>query len=180
MHEHKIMVSKPSSVGKGYALFAHALHKYTDSLILDSGASHHMTHCHELLPSTSNSSVSVIAIGDSKQLDVLGLGTVQIDNGYSNNVLLVPDISVNLLFIYQNCHGKTILFCPNDVVIKDLHNPKIIIATGKDDHKSRLYRFSHFEPPTGTYFIAHAYPLSKLWHERFGHVNYKYLQHLCS
>lgn len=114
------MVSKTSSTSKGHALSAHALHKSTDSWILDSGASHHMTHCHELLPSTSNSSILEIAVGDSKQLNVLGSGTIQLDNGCFNNVLLVPDISANLLSIYHICHsreGKMVLFSPNDVVI---------------------------------------------------------------
>ena len=69
-----------------------------------------------------------------------------------------------------------VLFYPNYVVIGDLHNPKIIVATSKADHKSRLYKFEHFKPPTGTSFIAHVDPLSKLWHERFGHVIYRYLQ----
>lgn len=41
-------------------------------------------------------------------------------HGYINNVLLVPEISANLLSIYQICHsgnGKTVEFSPNEVVI---------------------------------------------------------------
>jgi hypothetical protein len=53
MQQHKISVPKPSSSGKGHALSAQDLYASLDSWILDSGASHHMTHSHELLPSTS-------------------------------------------------------------------------------------------------------------------------------
>jgi hypothetical protein len=75
MQQHKISVPKPSSSGKGHALSAQALYASSNSWILDSGASHHMTHSHELFPSTSDCSISHIAVGDSTQLDVLGSGT---------------------------------------------------------------------------------------------------------
>ena len=72
------------------------------------------------------------------------------------------------------------MFSPNDVVIIDLLNTKVVVAIGKDNHKSRLYKFACFEPSLGASFIAHVDPLSKSWHERFGHVNYRYFQQLCS
>jgi hypothetical protein len=58
MKQHKISVPKPSSTSKGHALSAQALYASSDSWILDSGASHHMTHSHELLASTSECSIS--------------------------------------------------------------------------------------------------------------------------
>jgi hypothetical protein len=38
--------------------------------------------------------------------------------------------------------------------------------------------FDCFEPSSGSSFIAHVDSLSRLWHEIFGHLNYKYLQQL--
>ena len=70
MQQHKTLVSKPSSSGKGHALFAQDLCASLDSWIFDSGASHHMTHSNEFLASTSNCRISQIAIGDSTQLEV--------------------------------------------------------------------------------------------------------------
>jgi hypothetical protein len=64
---------------------------------------------------------------------------MQLDDGCINDVLLVPDISTNLLSIYQICHsgdGKTIEFSPNDVVIRELHNPDIVVSSGRVDHSS--------------------------------------------
>ena len=43
---------------------------------------------------------------------------------------------------------------------------------------SQLYKFYGFETFSGSSFIAHAHSLSRLWHERFGHLNYRNLQHL--
>jgi hypothetical protein len=105
---------------------------------------------------------------------------MQLDDGCINDVLLVPDISTNLLSIYQICHsgdGKKVDFSPNDVVIENYRiQTDIVVASGRVDHSSQLYMFSCFEPSSGSSFIAHVDSLSRLWHEIFGHLNYRYLQ----
>jgi hypothetical protein len=58
MRQPKISVPKPSSSGKWHALSAQDLYASLNNWILDSGASHHMTHSHELFPSTSKCSIS--------------------------------------------------------------------------------------------------------------------------
>lgn len=126
MKQHNISVSKPSSSGKGHALSARSLHASSRSWIFDLGASHHMTHSSESLQSLYDRRISQIEVGNSSQLNVQGSSTVQFDNGCINNVLIVPDISSNLLSIYQICHssdGKTIEFSPNSVVIRELQDP---------------------------------------------------------
>ena len=65
MRKHKISVPKPSYASKGHALSSQVVYAYSNSWILDSGASHHMTHSHELFTSTSECSISRIAVGDS-------------------------------------------------------------------------------------------------------------------
>jgi hypothetical protein len=62
MRKHKISVLKSSSTSKG---LAQALYESSDSWILDFGASHHITHSHELLASTFECSISQIEIRDS-------------------------------------------------------------------------------------------------------------------
>ena len=54
-----------------------------------------------------------------------------------------------------------------------------VIAKGVVDHSSKVYKFSrflHFSNPLA--LLTHANEASKLWHERFGHLNYKYLSYL--
>jgi len=152
-------VPKYYSTSKAHALSSQALCVSLDRWILDSGASHHMTHSHELLTSTSKCSISHIAVGDSTQMDVCGFGIVQLYKGCINDVLFVPNISTNILSIYQICHsgnGKKIDFSPNDVIIRELQNTYIIVASGIVDHSSRLYRFSSFDTSFGSSFLAHA------------------------
>lgn len=53
------------------------------------------------------------------------------------------------------------------------------ITVGKADHQSRLYTFSHFAPNISpTALLTHLDGVSKLWHEQFGHLNYRYLEQL--
>ena len=52
---------------------------------------------------------------------------------YVFDVLCVRSISCNLLLVYQITHsgeGKTVEFSPHQVVIKDLKDPKHVLATG--------------------------------------------------
>ena len=43
-----------------------------------------------------------------------------------------------------------------------------------------LYKFNNFgSSPFPLFFVAHSDNLSKLWHDRFGHLNYLSLQQLC-
>jgi hypothetical protein len=43
-----------------------------------------------------------------------------------------------------------------------------------------LYKFNNFGSSTlPSVFVAHNDEVSKLWHERFGHLNYRSLQNLC-
>jgi hypothetical protein len=125
-----------------------------------------------------------IFVGDDRSLSVVGSGTIQVENGHFNDVLCVPIISCNLLSVYQITHsgeGKTVEFSPHQVVIKDLKDPKHVLATGIVDDITKLYKFDNFgSSDFSSFFVAHSDDLRKLWHERFGHLNYRSLQKLCN
>jgi len=120
-----------------------------------------------------------IYVCDDRSLNVVGTGTVHIDNGQFNDVLCVPTLSCNLLSIYQITHSsdvKIVEFSPHDVVIKDLRDPRQILATGIADDSIRLYKFNNFGSSNlPSVFVAHNNEMRKLWHEQFGHLNYRSL-----
>ena len=121
-----------------------------------------------------------IFVGDDRSLSVVGFGTIRVDNGHFNDVLCVPILSCNLLSIYQITHsgeGKTVEFSPHQVVIKDLKDPKHVLANRIVDDITRLYKFDNFG---SSVFVSHSDDLRKLWHEQFGHLNYLSLQQLCN
>jgi hypothetical protein len=86
--------------------------------------------------------------------------------------------------VYQITHlgeGKTIEFSPDQVAIKDLKHPKHVLTTEIVDDISRLYNFDNFESSSFTLaFVAHSDDLSKLWHGKFGDLNYRSLKQLCN
>ena len=74
-----------------------------------------------------------IFVGYDISLSVVGYGIVPIENGNFSDVLCIPRISCNLLSVYQITHsgeGKTVLFTPHQVVIKDFKYPQNVLATG--------------------------------------------------
>ena len=134
----------------------------------------------DIFSSLNECKTKKIFVGDNRSLSVVEYGTIQVDNGHFNDVLCVPSLSCNLLSIYQITHSgevKTVEFSPHQVVIKDLKYPKHVLATGIADDITRLYKFDNFG---SSVFVAHNDDLSKLWHERFGHLNYHSLQQLCN
>ena len=95
----------------------------------------------------------------------------------------VRRISCNLLSVYQITHSsedKIAELTPHQVVIKDFKYPQHVLATEIVDDITRLYKFNNFgSSPFPYVFVAHSNNLSKIWHERFDHLNYRSLQQLC-
>ena len=74
--------------------------------------------------------------------------------------------------------AKRVTFTPDIVEIVEISTNKVL-ALGCVDHQARMYTFSHFLPYyRGKALMSHANETNKLWHERFGHMNYTYLQEL--
>jgi hypothetical protein len=52
------------------------------------------------------------------------------------------------------------------------------VAIGEVNHQSRLYTFSEFIELDFALLLTHADESSRIWHERFEHLNFRYMQHL--
>jgi hypothetical protein len=76
--------------------------------------------------------------------------------------------------------GKSVVFTPHQVVIRDLKYPQHIVATGSVNDITRLYKFDNIGSSSlPSVFVAHRDEVRRLWHEKFGHLNYRSLQNLC-
>ena len=110
-----------------------------------------------------------------------GQGMVDPENCFFSNVLYVPSLASNPLSVYQMTHTgvpKRVSFIPNYVEIKELASRKLI-AKGLANHHAKAYEFSHFVADAKpTALLTHGNEVSRLWHERFGHINFKYFQKL--
>ena len=73
---------------------------------------------------------------------------------------------------------KRVSFSLNDLDITKLASGKLV-AKGLANHHAKAYEFSHFVADTNpTALLTHGNEVSRLWHERFGHLKFKYLQQL--
>jgi hypothetical protein len=148
MKKHNINIdSTSSSSSHGHALSASSFSfnatstSSSDEWLIDSGASYHMAKDRDIFSSLNECNTKKIFVGDDRSLSVEGIGTFQVGNGHFNDVLCVPSLSCNLLSVYQITHsseGKTVEFSPHQVVIKDLKDPKHVLATGIVDDITRL------------------------------------------
>ena len=91
---------------------------------------------------------SSILMGDDSKIPTKGIGRIELDNGYFNNLLCVPNIAEKILSFYQMTHtsiAKRVTFTQNDVEISEVSTGQVI-ARGFVDHDSTMYKLSHFLP----------------------------------
>ena len=73
---------------------------------------------------------------------------------------------------------KRVNFSPNGVDISDIAFGKLI-ATGLANHHAKTYEFSKFVPDAKpAALLTRENEVSQMWHEIFGHLNFKYLHQL--
>ena len=91
---------------KEYERF-HALKEgFTQSkaYLIYSGASNHMVSSKESFTSLDIFGQPSIHMGDDSQIPTVGKGSIKIEHGLFHNILYVPSLEANLLFVYQMTH----------------------------------------------------------------------------
>jgi hypothetical protein len=92
----------------------------------------------EFFSSLSPCSRTPILMGDDTPIEVIREERVELHNGSFDNVLHVPNPSMNMLLVYQITQkGKKVEFTSDSVLVIYMHDSSII-AIGEVDHKSRL------------------------------------------
>jgi hypothetical protein len=160
---------------------SHALITITsspDAWITDSGESHQMAATKEVYSSLDSCEGPPIVMEDNSPVEVTDKGRIGLTNESFKNVLDVPKLSVNLLSVYQmKNYGtrKKVIFKHDAVDIYDMQTNSRV-ATSEVNNQSRLYKFSKFIEPNSALLLTHADESSRIWHERFKHLNFRYMQ----
>ena len=117
-------------------------------------------------------------MGDDSTIISKGKGTVYLEHGSFFDVLYVPSLASNILIVYQMTHTgvpKRVNLSPNDVEITEIASRKLI-ATCIENHHAKAYEFSQFVADAKpTALMTHRKEVTRLWHYKFGHLNFKYL-----
>ena len=89
-------------------------------------------------------------MGDDSQIPAAGRGTIRAKHDVFRDVLYIPSLATNPLFVYQMTHTgspKQVVFGPDSVEITKISTGELV-AKGIVDHASKAYIFSHFMPYT--------------------------------
>jgi hypothetical protein len=121
-----------------------------------------------------------ILMGDNSSVKITNKGRIEFTNESFENVLHVPKLSFNLLSVYMMMNSNTrkkLIITPNSVDIYDMQTQSRV-ATDEVNHQSRLYTFYDFIEHDFALLLTHANENSRIWHEKFGHLNFRYMQQL--
>jgi hypothetical protein len=151
-----------------------------DAWIVDLGESQHMASTKSNYFSLDACKGPPILMVDNSLVEVVKKGRIELTNRSFENVLHVPKLFFNIPSMYQMKNfgtRKKFIFTPNAVDIYDMQTNSRV-STGEVNYQSRLYTFSQFIEPNFALLLTHADENSRIWHERFGHLNFKYIQQL--
>ena len=80
-------------------------------------------------------------MGDDTQIEVEGKCSIKLENGVFKNILYVPFLTTNLLYVYQMTHTgspKQVVFSLDLVEISNISTRKMI-EKGVANHASKAY-----------------------------------------
>ena len=101
----------------------------SSSFIIDSGASRNMASMHDSFSSLHPYNGPPILMGNDSEIQAKGIGRIDLEDGYLNNVLFVPDLAGNLIYVYQMTHtvtSKRVTFTQNYVEISESLQSKLL------------------------------------------------------
>ncbi|PRQ29721.1 putative RNA-directed DNA polymerase [Rosa chinensis] len=156
----------------------------SDTWIIDSGASDHMTYDKSYFTDLSSPLVSYVTNANGEAFPVLGSGSVCITPTLElHNVLYVPDLSHHLISVPQlNAESKcSVTFYPMYVIFQDLLTREIV---GRGYLRGRLFHLDQTyagEKPGAQSRVALTSNSDKiseiwLWHRRLGHPSFSLMK----
>ncbi|KZV18661.1 hypothetical protein F511_40615 [Dorcoceras hygrometricum] len=141
---------------------------------IDSGCSNHMTGMKEMFRELDETQRRVIRLGNNKQIQVEGKGTVEVKSVFGkskliSNVLYAPELAHNLLSVGQLLlSGFTILFDESHCIITEKATGHVLAKVNMAENHMFPLVFSKLESHAMVTMTKNA---SQLWHLRYGHLH---------
>ncbi|KAL1215287.1 Retrovirus-related Pol polyprotein from transposon RE1 [Cardamine amara subsp. amara] len=141
--------------------------KSSNSLLVDSGASHHMIKDPNLLNDIQNTSGHV-EIANGVRVPIKGIGNLNLF-GKESSAFYMPSFSNNLVSVKRvtNDLNAYAIFGPNSFHFQDIKTGEVL---GKGETKGELHALKDLKKPSNSTNSCHvASSSSDLWHARLGH-----------
>ncbi|KAG7536932.1 Integrase catalytic core [Arabidopsis suecica] len=153
-------------------------HKPSDSsIVIDSGASHHMISNANLLNNIEPALGNVI-IANGDKVPIKGIGNLRVFDKNSK-AFYMPKFTSNLLSVKRatkdlNCYA---IFGPNDVYFQDIETGKLIGEGGSKGELYVLEGISSSSSSSPISFKSHlGVSFNVIWHARLGHPHFRALK----
>jgi hypothetical protein len=152
----------------------------SDTWIIDSGASDHMTYDRKYFITLSTSNVSYVTNANGESFPVLGIGSIRVTPTLVlHDVLYVPDLSHHLISVPQlNAQSLcSVTFFPMYVVFQDLLTREVIgkgYLRGRLSHLDQAYAGEKQRKNVPVALTLTSRELNEvwLWHRRLGHPSF--------
>ena len=151
--------------------------------LLDSACCNHMSSSPNVIPSHTPSSLPTIYTANGSSMHVSHQGTIFTPNLSVSNVYHIPQLTHNLLSVWQLTELEfSLTFSSNGVVVQDPQTGQIIGTARK---VGRLFELISLHLPSSHLFaptVSGMSPSSSLalWHSRLGHASISRVKELAS
>ncbi|CAN6680964.1 unnamed protein product [Malus baccata var. baccata] len=157
--------------------------KISDEWYIDSGCSNHMTSMEDLLVDIDRNVKAKVQVGTGNLVKVAGKGTLIIETmkgrRYIREVMFVPSIIENLLSVgHMTEHGYFLLFGDYKVGVFDDRSLRNMVVSVKQKG-NRCFPLI-FSINKELALRTNVYGDAKMWHQRYGHLNFRSLKLLQS
>nr|KYP62109.1 Retrovirus-related Pol polyprotein from transposon TNT 1-94 [Cajanus cajan] len=144
----------------------------SESWLIDSGCTNHMTHDKELFKELKGTETSKVRIGNGQHIAVKGKGTIAIESCLGTkliyDVLYVPEIDQNLLSVGQLMEkGYKVYFEDKFCLIKDASGQEIF----KVKMKGKSFTLNPLEEQQAAFPIKEN--VTEIWHKRLSHYHHQ-------
>ena len=146
----------------------------SDFWFIDSGCSSHMCRSRSLFVDLDTSKKSIVLLGDDKQVQVEGKGTIAIDTTtgkqkFLHDVLFVPKLAHNLLSTGQlMISGMVIVFDDGYCYIQEKRSGQTIAKARMTKNRMFPLNISTVKEKA---MVVNGWKDSDIWHLRYGHLH---------
>ncbi|CAL2280264.1 unnamed protein product [Prunus armeniaca] len=157
--------------------------KMSDEWYIDSGCSNHMTSMEDLLVDIDRGVKAKVQVGNGVLVEVAGKGTLIIETMkgkmYIKEVMLVPSLAENLLSVgHMTEHVHFLVFRDHKVdIFNDSSLSNMVVSVKQKGKMCFPLTFNTIKEVT---LKTNVQECSKIWHKRFGHLNFRSLKLLQS
>ncbi|CAL9007895.1 unnamed protein product, partial [Prunus brigantina] len=150
-----------------------------DEWYIDEGCSNHMTSRADLLVDSDRMVKAKVQVGTGALVEVAGKGTLVIETmkgkRYIKEVMLVPSLAENLLSVGQMTeHGYFLVFGDHKVdIFDDSSLTNMVVSVKQKGNRCFPLVFNTLKEVA---LKAKVQECSKIWHKRFGHLNFRTLE----